>query len=499
MFTVVPNPTIGINSYTPVICAGKNFTYTSNGAASYVWSSTTPNYTSYTNGGVAVAHPSINAVFSVFGSSLGCQSALISSSITVVPLPTITLSAISTSICLNTKTNLQVSGTGTAFQWLPQIGLNTYTNSTVTCGVQGNQIYTVIVTANSCTTAATTSIKVWALPIASITSTTEKVCLYDNIKLSGQGGLSYNWFGPNNIATAGQSVSINAWSPSVGGTYTLVVTDANACSNATTTNISILPLPDGQLKNFKEEVCAPFCTTYNFEGFNSKNIQSTWVVNTTTINSTTFSQCFTNAGTYTLQGKLVNNMSSCKSEVTYILTVHPKPVANFYFVPKNPIENLDEIEFTNTSSGEGNLSHHWYFNDNKGFSTTNKNPNYFYSEPGDFRVALVTTNNFGCADTLLKSIHVEADFALYVPNTFTPNDDNKNDAFKAVVRSTKLFDMKIYDRWGTEIFHSKSPNDGWDGTYKGEACKQDTYTWIIVLTNNAGERIVKTGIVVLMR
>jgi gliding motility-associated-like protein len=278
-----------------------------------------------------------------------------------------------------------------------------------------------------------------------------------------------------------------------------VVTDENNCKNSTTTLVDIMPLPDGSLVNFKEELCASYCATYNFIGSNSNNIQSTWQINGTKFANNNFNYCFREAGTFTLSGKLLDKNTSCKSSLQYIITTHEKPLADFNFLPKEPIENLDEVQFSNLSEGTGFLSYHWHFNDNKGFSTTAKNTSYLYSEPGDYRVALVTKNNWGCADTVLKTISVAPDFALYVPNTFTPNDDNRNDVFFASVRSSKLFDLKIYDRWGAEIFHATSPQDGWDGTFKGEACKQDMYTWVIELSTVGGERFVKSGTVLLLR
>ena len=499
IFTVIPNPTVGVNSYTPVICAGQNFTYTSNGASSYVWSASSPNYTSYSNGGVAVAHPSVNAVFSVYGSSLGCQSALVSSSITVYPLPTMTLSARSSSICLYDKTTLSVSGTGTSYQWLPMSGLSAYTGSLVNCATPVNQVYTVIATANNCTAAASSSVQVWPLPSALILTTKNKVCLNDTFVLTGSGGIDFNWQGPGSVQLAGPSVSLRAYSPALAGTYTLTVTDANACKHSATTQMDILALPEGLLKNFKEEVCAPYCGTFNFIGLGNDPIQTTWRIGQTFFTQNSFQQCFKESGTYTINGTLINTVSGCKSSQSYQIKVYKKPKADFEFLPAQPLENLDEVIFTNTSQGEGPLVYHWYFNDHKGFITSIKDVTYLYSEPGEYKTVLVTKNKFGCADTILKPLSVAADFALYVPNAFTPNNDQNNDVFLPVLRSYKFFDLKIYDRWGQELFHSSSAQTGWDGTYKAEPCKEDTYTWVIELSTSKGEKVSKSGVVVLVR
>jgi gliding motility-associated-like protein len=498
-FTVIPNPTVGVNSYTPVICAGQNFTYTSNGANSYTWSASTPNYTTYSNGGVAVAHPSINAVFSVFGSSLGCNSALVTSPITVYPLPVFTLTAASPSICLYEKTNITASGTGQSYQWLPSTGLNTTNSISVIANPLATQNYTVIASANNCTNTANILLTVLPLPIPIINNTNAKVCVNDSIRFSGAGGQIYHWLGPNNFGLSGRDVSFVANSQQFAGNYTLSIIDAKGCKNSTLTSIEVLPLPSGSLLDFKEDGCVPFCKTYSFLGANSKSIQTTWQINKTNYNGNTFNICLNEAGPYALVGKMQDLTTSCKAELSYILTLHEKPKADFNFAPLKPVEGLDEVQFTNTSSGNDLNKFTWYFTDNNGFSTKTKNTSYLYNEAGTFPVVLVAENKFACKDTVLKVITVASDFAVYVPNTFTPNDDSRNDMFVPVARAVKLYDLKIYDRWGQEVFHSKALNDGWDGTYKGAACKQDVYTWVLDLSSSNGEHVLKTGTVTLIR
>jgi len=498
-FTVIPNPTVGVNSYTPVICAGQNFTYTSNGANSYTWSASTPNYTTYSNGGVAVAHPSINAVFSVFGASLGCNSALVTSSITVYPLPVFTLTAASPSICLFEKTNITASGTGQSYQWLPSTGLNITNSISVIANPLATQNYTVIASANNCTNTATVLLSVLPLPIPIITNSNTKVCVNDSIRFSGAGGQVYTWLCPNNFGLSGREVSFLASSQQFAGTYTLSIIDAKGCKNNTITSVEVLPLPSGSLLDFKEEACAPYCKTYSFAGANSKSIQTTWQINKTNYVDNIFNVCLNGAGTYTFVGRMQDAVTGCKADLSYILNLHEKPKADFNFAPLKPIEGLDEVQFTNTSSGNDLTKFNWYFNDNNGFTTKTKNTAYLYNEAGTFPNVLVAENKFACKDTVLKIITVASDFGVYVPNTFTPNDDSRNDIFVPVARAVKLYDLKIYDRWGQEVFHSKSLSDGWDGTFRGTACKQDVYTWVMDLSSSNGEHVLKTGTVTLIR
>jgi gliding motility-associated-like protein len=45
--------------------------------------------------------------------------------------------------------------------------------------------------------------------------------------------------------------------------------------------------------------------------------------------------------------------------------------------------------------------------------------------------------------------------------------------------------MKIYDRYGRDIFYSTGYNTPWDGKYKGNSVPVDTYYYILDLKNGS--------------
>jgi len=53
----------------------------------------------------------------------------------------------------------------------------------------------------------------------------------------------------------------------------------------------------------------------------------------------------------------------------------------------------------------------------------------------------------------------------FVPNAFTPNNDGKNDVFKAVTNSDcwLWFEMEVYNRWGNLVWRTTTPGDPWYG------------------------------------
>ena len=74
------------------------------------------------------------------------------------------------------------------------------------------------------------------------------------------------------------------------------------------------------------------------------------------------------------------------------------------------------------------------------------------------------------------------DLSLYVPNTFTPNGDGKNESFRPVITSPPecwLFEFQIYNRWGNVIFESDLPRTTMDCNVDGgiHYVSDGVYVW----------------------
>jgi gliding motility-associated-like protein len=95
----------------------------------------------------------------------------------------------------------------------------------------------------------------------------------------------------------------------------------------------------------------------------------------------------------------------------------------------------------------------------------------------------IALSSNGCSDTTMHTVFIDTDYTFYVPNSFSPNGDVHNPVFKCVAYGIYDFTMVIYDRWGTKLFESNDPEEGWDGNYKGKSCKEDIYVYRIDFTN----------------
>ncbi len=88
---------------------------------------------------------------------------------------------------------------------------------------------------------------------------------------------------------------------------------------------------------------------------------------------------------------------------------------------------------------------------------------------------------------------------LFIPNTFTPNNDGNND--KLFVRGLKVeeFYFAVYNRWGEKVFETKDRTIGWDGTYNGKPADVGVFGWYLEAKCLGGEEAFLKGNVTLIR
>ena len=94
---------------------------------------------------------------------------------------------------------------------------------------------------------------------------------------------------------------------------------------------------------------------------------------------------------------------------------------------------------------------------------------------------------------------------IFIPNTFSPNDDGTNDIFYP--RGTGLFKIKslrIFTRWGEVIFErsnfdANNPSYGWDGTNKGMKLNPDVFVYTLDVICDNGSVLTYHGNVALVK
>ena len=123
----------------------------------------------------------------------------------------------------------------------------------------------------------------------------------------------------------------------------------------------------------------------------------------TTATSKDATKKYSKAGQYNVT--LEADLNGCVATVVQKVYQFDKPVANFDKV--NGTCDNDVFEFENKSTiTAGLIGSFWNFDDN-GSVSTDDNAMYDFSTSGDKKVKLVVTSEFGCKDSMIKTINIK--------------------------------------------------------------------------------------------
>tara|TARA_B100000902_G_scaffold399539_1_gene470889 strand:+ start:5820 stop:11015 length:5196 start_codon:yes stop_codon:yes gene_type:complete len=195
-------------------------------------------------------------------------------------------------------------------------------------------------------------------------------------------------------------------------------------------------------------------------------------------------------GTYTVEYQYNEPISGCYNSISTDIQLNENPIADFeYGLNKTDIDN-PIIEFKNTSKYYNYQI--WEVKDLFQYDNLNEF-SYSFPEIGTYMVNLYVENMYGCIDSISKDITIYPVFQMYIPNSFTPNLDDKNELFGPIFRSDgyKSFSMKIINRWGEKVFDNE--NQLWDGTFKERICEDGYYSYVIIGYDFLDNPHIKTG------
>lgn len=496
----LPLPTVTATG--TLICFGEPFTIVANGAQSYTW--TGPSAYGYVGPGAPVVPVDYasSGTYTVVGAAANTCTQVTTATLATMPLPAIT--ATGTIVCISQQPAYLLSGGGIpgGYSWA---GPGGYTSGAQNAFIPAAlsafpQTYTVVGTApNTCTNNAVATLSTYPLP-QPVCIAPARACFGSSVTLQGFGAQTYTWSGPYAQLYPQQNKTFSVFNMAQAGTYTLNVTDSNGCKNYTTTFIAIDPQPSGQLlSNNQNKFCTPFCSAFYLKSKESAPLLSTsWSVRGSSITAETFTFCTATPGVENITGYFTD-MNGCSNTVTFEIHAYPTPTASFIYAPQGPLESMEEVEFTCTSRGQNLAGRDWHFVSNEGYHSTGKNIRYLFDEAGSFEVAMVVENDWGCRDTAVRTVLVESDFKLFVPNAFTPNGDGMNDTFQPKGRGVQLYDLSIYDRWGIRVYHTTEFEQGWNGTSGAGPSENDTYAWKIMAADKTGKKHYLAGHVTLVK
>lgn len=342
-----------------------------------------------------------------------------------------------------------------------------------------------------------------AAPFANFNFT--EVCLNDttvftDFSLPGANDLvNWNWDfddGSNDTNQNNNHVYTQAGSYNV----ELIVENTNGCTDTTVKTVNVFEIPNATFTY--SAVCEDNLITVNFED-NSTTTNDTidfWRYDFTGNGSSISqnpSQVYTSTGEFDVT-QIVRSNNGCLDTTTQSILIPEQPQAGFFYSTSNELNVGAEYMFLDSSANA--VSYLWNFG-NEDTSTT-QNPSSTYFENGTYIVTQWVYNAIGCIDSIKQAIivtNIAGEVDRLIPNAISPNNDGKNDVWKLnfIEVSYPEAVVKIFNRWGQELFSSIGYATPWDGMRDGEPVPDGTYYYIIDLKDESEKEPLKGSILVL--
>ncbi len=345
-----------------------------------------------------------------------CQGAPTTFTVTVNPLPTVSVSANPSTFCSGQTTTLTASG-ATTYTW--SAGATSTGVTTATASPAATTTYTVTGTDAGCSNTATSTVTVTAAPPVVVNSTS--ICEGQTVVLIANGATTYTWSAgatPTGVNTA----TVN---PTLTTTYTVTGT-SGGCSATAVSTITVTPLPIINVNS--ASICEGQTATLVANG-GTTYFWSTGATSTG-VNTATASPLVTTS--YTVSGTTAGCTGSAVSTVT-VTAIPPTPTIT---------QNGNTLT---SSSATGNQ---WYLNGLVISGATGQT--YTATQSGNYSV-IVSDN--GCYSLSSADVPVvvtgieEATLASFIDIYPNPN----HGIFTVSSTKYKVQSIKIVDVLGQEI------------------------------------------------
>ncbi|MBN4052104.1 PKD domain-containing protein, partial [Cytophagaceae bacterium AH-315-L13] len=191
------------------------------------------------------------------------------------------------------------------------------------------------------------------------------------------------------------------------GTYTaeLIATNADGSDTVTITNyINVYDIPTADFSATPPSGCAPLVVQFDDQSTTGSGaiVKWEWFMGDGEIDSIQNPQhTYTGNKNYNVTLIITDEFGCSDSKVDQIATI--KPTADFSVNISSICEDTLTVKFTNNSSGADTLTYNWDFGDTD--TSSEENPEHFYSKFGSYTVTLLATEN-ECTDNATITINL---------------------------------------------------------------------------------------------
>ena len=435
-------------------------------------------------------------------------------------------------LCPGTTVTLNAYG-GTQFTWSPSNSLSSGFGSQVVANPTNSTTY-MLIAEDSCS--IDTAYFIVSIPNDIFyTSNDTTICKEDSLFLNAIGGTTYRWSGFNIVNVDSANPLVN---PQQNSTYYVDITTPNGCVYTDSVNVDVdISIPNIILQdtlnlcfgdstlitltNLNNAIWAPVSNPNDTSGTNiwiKSDSNSTYYV----ISENACGQSVDSilALVFGYSGSAFGDTAICLGDTAEI---YAQDGIDYYWYPNINLSNNDSnwtyaypLQSTNykviiendygckdTFSVAVNVASEPYVNAGLDFWMYYGEPinlngitsasNFYWESSGwvscptclqpqinpteTTQYILVAVDSLGCISSDTTLVNIKG--SIFVPNTFTPNNDGNNDVFEIKGENIKSFELWIYNRWGEKLYYTNEINNYWDGKYLGNKCKIDSYIWVI--------------------
>lgn len=355
-------------------------------------------------------------------------------------------------------------------------------------------IYVRAVDGNGCVSEVLSSAVIFEEPISVqfTNEPAESICFGECVDFEvavsgGVGNYSYEWVSTEAGGTnLGNSLNLTDCPEEVLTTleYTLTVDDGCVEPATLTAFVEVLSIPTPLFGIDVSEGCWPL--TVEFQNLTDTLFMGSCVWDfgdgNTIASCDTVLHVYQDPGDY-IPTLSVTHINGCEvtAEFDGAVEVHDYPIADFIWEPDTLTTLQGTASFINLSSDDAILFD-WEF-PGVGQSTDFEPTIEFPGIDGtDWLACLRVENIHGCPDTVCKTIQMFSEVLVYVPTSFTPDNDGINEVFRPVIGggiTAEHYEFSVWNRWGERIFVTNDPNEAWTGgVERGDYYVQiDAYIW----------------------
>lgn len=345
---------------------------------------------------------------------------------------------------------------------------------------------------NGCKDTITKTLEVFAKPIVNLSARQAFLCEGSSLSVTASGGTTYAWRPPAGLnTTTNATVTV---SPATNTTYTVEVTNDKGCTHSDSVRITVIH-PFQMTLAPEVSLCSGSSVQLNASGA----ARYQWIGNTTGLSRPGIANPQANPPATTSYTVVGYDSKGCFTDTAAVkVIVHARPV-----VDAGPgAEIITGASYRLQASGSNDVVN-WLWTPGKYLDcTTCQNPEAKPQEPMTYTITVTNVSGCTATDTVTVLLLCKAS-AVYIPNSFTPGHDGRNDVFRIRGYGIKVVkSLRIYNRWGELVFERSNfdindQNAAWNGKYRGNIVPAGSYVYIAEMSCNENDFIQKGTVTVI--